>query len=73
MRTAFFLSRNGFEIVKWEPKTGIGGHLGEFSVRWKGGPAIMVEVKAPDWQGDLSELEQRGERKTLGKYVDGEA
>lgn len=73
VRMAFFLSRNGFEVVAWEPFTGKGGHTGEFSVRWNGGPAIMVEVKAPDWQGELSEMEQRGDRKLLGKYVDGEA
>ena len=72
VRIAFFLSRNGFEIVKWEPLTGIGGYQGEYSVQWNDGPEVMVEVKAPDWQGELNEVEQRGDRKILGKYVDGE-
>jgi hypothetical protein len=66
-------SRNGFEIVAWEPPTGVGGCTGEFSIRWNRGPVILVEVKSPDWQGELTESEKRSTRKQLGKYVDAEA
>jgi len=42
---------------------------GEFEVSWRGGPPIFVEVKAPDWQGELSTHEKTGARKAQGKHV----
>lgn len=71
-RVAFFLFRNGFRILEWEPPAS-NGRLGEFNIRWNNGPVILVEVKAPDWQGELSNDELLGDRKKLGKYVDLEA
>jgi hypothetical protein len=68
-RVAFFLFCNGFRIVEWEPPAS-DGHIGEFNIQWTRGPMIFVEVKAPDWQGELSSDELRGGRKKLGKYVD---
>jgi hypothetical protein len=70
-RVAFLLHRNGFRIVEWEPAAR-NRHKGDFSIQWNNGPVILVEVKAPDWQSELTDPERRGERKELGKYVDQE-
>ncbi len=71
-RVAFFLYRNGFRIRAWEPASS-NGRRGEFEVSWNSGPPIFVEVKAPDWQGELLPEEKTGTRKAQGKHVDLEA
>ena len=71
-RVAFFLFRNGFRLVEWDPP-GNNGRIGEFSIQWNNGPVVFVEVKAPDWEGELTKEELMGARKKLGKYVDLEA
>jgi hypothetical protein len=71
-RVAFFLFRNGFRIVEWEPPAS-NGKIGEFSIRWNNGPIVLVEIKAPDWQGELSTGELLGDRKKLGKCAHLEA
>src|SRR4029450_8710125 len=53
-RTAFFLNRIGFEICDWEP-IATGGNPGDLSVRIAATPPVFVEVKAPGWQGELTE------------------
>ena len=68
-RVAFFLYRNGFRITSWEPPSP-NGRRGEFEVSWQDGKLIFVEVKAPDWQGELSPEEKTGARKVQGKSVD---
>jgi hypothetical protein len=71
-RVAFFLRRLGFRIVEWEPSAK-NGRVGEFTIQWRGGSGILVEVKAPSWQGELTRDELLGDRKAMGKYVDLEA
>lgn len=71
-RVAFYFFRNRFRIVEWEP-AGHSGRVGEFSISWNSGPVIFVEVKAPDWQGELEPEELRDGRKQLGRHVDYEA
>lgn len=70
-RVAFFHFRNGFDIHEWEPP-GRDRCVGEFSVSWNWGQKVFVEVKAPDWQGQLSKDELLSDRKQKGKWVDGE-
>ena len=50
-RGAFYLSRNGFRIVAWEPP-GEGTTKGEALVSLPGSPDVFVEVKQPGWQGE---------------------
>jgi hypothetical protein len=69
---AFYLHRRGFEILGRDP-VGQKGKVGDWSVGFRGGPPLFVEVKAPDWQAELSEEERKQGRKELGKYVDLEA
>jgi hypothetical protein len=69
---AFYLHRRGFEILGRDP-SGQKGKIGDWSASFRGGPPLFVEVKAPDWEAELSEIERQHGRKTLGKYVDLEA
>jgi hypothetical protein len=50
-RGAFYLSRNGFRVVEWEPP-GEGLTRGEVMVSLPGAPHVFVEVKQPGWQGE---------------------
>jgi hypothetical protein len=72
IRTGFLFHRKGFKILRWEPPSG-SGKLGDLEIRWGSTEAIFVEVKAPDWEGELSESERTPDRKALGRLVDGEA
>jgi hypothetical protein len=47
-------------------------HPGDLDVQWRDSEPIFVEVKAPDWQGELTEVERRSGRKNLPKYINGE-
>jgi hypothetical protein len=69
---AFYLHRRGFRILGREP-AGLDGKAGDWSVALREGPPLFVEVKAPDWEAELSEEERKRGRKALGKYVDLEA
>ena len=69
---AFYLRRRGFTILGRDP-VGRDKKVGDWSVSFRGGPPLFVEVKAPDWQAELSEDERQQGRKALGKYVDLEA
>jgi hypothetical protein len=68
-RVAFFLARNGFNILQWEPN--VTGRPGDLLVEWPGTEPIFVETKAPDWEGELS-TDERATRKVSPKYVDGD-
>jgi hypothetical protein len=50
-RGGFYLHRNGFRVLEWEP-LGEGTARGELLVRLGGSPAVFVEVKQPSWQGE---------------------
>jgi DNA-directed RNA polymerase subunit RPC12/RpoP len=56
LRVAFFLHRNSFKIVGWEP-VGNGGNKGEYLVQGPSGTATFVEVKSPGWESELFEEE----------------
>jgi hypothetical protein len=66
IRVARFLAANGFPVAKWQPP-GRGNHKGEFSVQAVPLP-IFVEVKSPDWEGQLTPEERDAGRKEQGKY-----
>jgi|SRR5215510_348704 len=72
LRTAFFLSRNSFPIVEWEP-LGANSKKGEFFIRTPNSVDIFTEVKSPSWEGELSPEEITNGRKDQGKILDGEA
>jgi hypothetical protein len=67
--TAFYLHRRGFTVLGRDP-LGVGSRVGDWSLAFKGTASIFVEVKAPDWEAELSDEErlQQG-RKELGKYL----
>jgi hypothetical protein len=65
-RVSYFLLHKGFRIVSWEPMAE-SGHPGEFEIQWKNDPPIFVEVKAPGWEGELSEEEKRIPRRNKWK------
>jgi len=67
-RAGFFFHRNGFRILRWEPEE-IKDRPGDLDVQWRDGEPIFVEVKAPDWEGELTERERRDGRKDLPKYI----
>lgn len=71
VRFAYFLHCNRFSILDWEP-VAVEGRPGDLSVSWQSTPPVFVEVKGPGWESELSTEELTGDRKTQGKYVDGE-
>ena len=74
-RAGRFLHDLGFAILEWEPASTT-GFPGDLLVQLGQATPIFVEVKGPDWEGEFqSEMEKEEflERKSLGKYVDGEA
>jgi hypothetical protein len=50
-RSSYYLNQNGFKILEWEP-LGEGTALGEALVQLGSSPAVFVEVKQPNWQGE---------------------
>ncbi|MDP2605534.1 MAG: hypothetical protein Q8S00_23580 [Deltaproteobacteria bacterium] len=71
-RAGFFFHRNGFRILRWEPEE-VPGHPGDLDLQWQESEPIFVEVKGPDWEGELTEAERRAGRKDLPKYINAEA
>jgi len=71
LRVAFFLHRNGFPIVVWEP-AGLRGKVGEYSVRVPEGITVFTEVKSPGWESELDSAERLAGRTKLPKYIDGD-
>lgn len=72
LRVAYYLSRNGFEIVRWKP-VGLAPKEGEFLIRGPAGVEIFVEVKGPSWQSELSDEEKMTGRTKQPKQLDLEA
>jgi hypothetical protein len=73
LRVAFFFDRNSFRVLRWNP-IGAKGMEGEFTIS---GPSliqeIFVEVKSPGWESELSRQEIEAGRKSVPKYINGEA
>ncbi len=74
LRVAFFLHRNSFRIVEWEP-VGVGGCKGEFTIAGPSRLPAFTEVKSPGWEGELTPEELRVGRQHQPKdlYCDGRA
>lgn len=70
-RAAFFFYRNGFRILQWEPAE-VPNRPGDLDIQWRDGEPMFVEVKAPDWEGELTDGERRHGRKNLPKYINSE-
>ena len=70
-RAGFFFYRNGFRILRWEPEE-VTGRPGDLDVQWRDSEPIFIEVKAPDWEGELTEAERDAGRKDLPKYINAE-
>lgn len=70
-RAGFFFHRNGFHILHWEPEE-VPGRPGDLDIQWRKSEPIFVEVKGPDWQGELTEAERRVGRKGLPKHINAE-
>jgi hypothetical protein len=70
LRTAFFLSHNGFPILKWEPP-GLPPTFGEYTLGAEG-QNVFVEVKSPGWEAELSADEIKAGRAKRPKWVDGD-
>jgi hypothetical protein len=74
LRVAFFLHRNGFKVVEWEP-AGACGSKGEFAVEGPSRVCVFTEVKSPGWEGELTPQELGAGRQHQPKnlYCDGRA
>jgi hypothetical protein len=72
LRVAFYFNRNQFPVIEWEPK-GENGNEGEYLIRSPEPERVFVEVKAPGWEGELSEEERANGRIKQGKHINGEA
>jgi hypothetical protein len=70
-RAAFFFHRNGFQILRWEPEE-VPDHPGDLDIQWQESEPIFVEVKGPDWEGELTEAERVAGRTSLPKYINAE-
>ena len=72
IRVAYFLESAGYPVVGWEP-TDAPPHNVEFALalgeNWK----VLVEVKSPGWEAELSKPEQLRGRTKQDKYVDMES
>jgi hypothetical protein len=72
LRVAFYFHRNQFPVIEWKP-AGENGNEGEYLIRSPEFENIFVEVKAPGWEGELSQKERESGRIRLGKHIDREA
>jgi hypothetical protein len=74
LRVAFFLQRNGFKIVEWEP-AGAAAFRGEFTIDGPSHLPVFTEVKSPGWEGELTPEELKAGRQHQPKdlYCDGRA
>lgn len=61
LRVTFFLHRNGFRIVEWEP-LGAGECKGEFTIKGPSSLPVFTEVKSPGWEGELTPEELKAGR-----------
>jgi len=71
-RAGRFLCDHGFQILEWEPPSKT-GYPGDLLAQFGESAAIFTEVKAPDWEGELTPEERMGGRKQHGKFLHAEA
>lgn len=64
-RSGFFFSKNGFQILEWEP-IGEGNKTGDILVSFGESISIFVEVKQPSWRFELMPM-QCSEKNRLPK------
>jgi len=57
-RVGFFLWRNGFRILKWEPRA-VADRPGDIDVQYEQTEPLFVEVKGPGWEGELTDEERK--------------
>jgi hypothetical protein len=72
IRVAYYLDSVGYSVVAWEPVDVPGANV-EFSVASDTGGPVLVEVKSPGWEAELSDEERRGGRAKQEKYMGIEA
>ena len=65
IRVAYYLDSVGYSVVAWEPVDVPGANV-EFSVASNTGGPVLVEVKSPGWEAELSDEERRGGRAKQG-------
>ena len=68
---AWFFSKIGFQISQWEPEY-VKGRPGDLEINLPNGPPVFVEVKSPDWRGELAQSEREDGRKAQPKYINAE-
>lgn len=68
LRVANLLNQKGFMIVQWRP-VGLTPKEGEFLIRGPDAAEILVEVKSPGWESEISEEERRAGRLKQPKYL----
>lgn len=68
---AYFFAQIGFDILTWEPISPP-YKPGEIEVRWKDANPIFIEVKCPDWTGELTKSERNKGRKLQPKHINGD-
>jgi hypothetical protein len=69
-RIGYWLSRQGFEFVDWEPN--LTGFPGEFTVHRDDVGHVFIEAKQPGWDGELSRKEREAGRHLEYRYKNGE-
>jgi hypothetical protein len=72
LRVAFYFHRNQHPVIQWKP-IGADGNEGEYLIRAPGPENVFVEVKAPGWEGELSEQERKAGRAKQEKHINAEA
>jgi hypothetical protein len=70
IRVAYFLDQAGFPIVDWEPQDGSGRRL-EYAVAIPDQSKMLVEVKSPGWEAELTEAEREAGRAGQPKFKPG--
>lgn len=71
-RAGRFLHAQGFQVLQWEPASTT-GYPGDILVQFGESASIFTEVKAPDWEGELTPEERISGRKQQGKFLHAEA
>jgi hypothetical protein len=66
IRVAYFLYSAGYPVVDWEPEDA-GGHKLEFAVAIPH-QQMLVEVKSPGWEAELSQEQRMAGRPSQPKY-----
>ena len=71
-RTAYFFSRNGFQVLRLEPEE-VKGRPGDLEIQWLNTEPIFVEIKGPGWEAELSTDQLKAGRQHQPKHIHLEA